>query len=76
MKIASNFQFDEGFNDLPLSELTPNVISLSRTNDGDPLLMESDWSSSDDLHFIDTPFDYDSCGICVFKRSVDEPVSR
>ena len=29
VKIASNFRFDEGFNDLPLDKLCPNAISLS-----------------------------------------------
>ena len=58
VKIASNFRFDEGFNNLPLSELNPNDISLSRSNDGNPLPMESDWCSSDDLHFINTPFEH------------------
>ena len=29
VKIASNFRFDDGFNDLPLDKLCPNAISLS-----------------------------------------------
>ena len=44
-------------NEGPLNELNSNVISLSRTNDGDPLPMESNWCSFDDLHFTDTPFE-------------------
>ena len=40
VKIASNFRFDEGFNDLPVDKLNPNVISLSYLNEGDPIPME------------------------------------
>ena len=56
VKIASNFRFDEEFTNLPLNELNPNAISLSWTNDGEPLLKEFYWCSSNDRYFINTPF--------------------
>ena len=68
VKSASNFRFNEGFNNLPLNELNPNVISLSRANDGEPLPIESDWCSSNDLHFINTPFEQTYTQTVVIKR--------
>ena len=56
VKITSNFWSEESFNDIPFNQLNPNVISLSRTNGGNLIPMETDWCSSDDLHFIDTQF--------------------
>ena len=67
MKIASIFRFDERFNNLTFNELNSNVISLSQTNDGDSLPVELDFCSSDDLHFINTPFKNTSTKIVEIK---------
>ena len=56
MKISANFRFDEGFNDLPLSEHPPNAIGLANTQDGTPFPEEDTYISAEDLQFYTSPF--------------------
>ena len=56
VKIATHARFDEGFNDLPFSDVPPNGQHLMRTDDGTPLPAETaPLSSSNFGHFV-TPF--------------------
>ena len=56
VKISANFRFDEGFNDLPLSEHPPNAIGLANTQDGTPFPAEDTYISAKDLQFYTSPF--------------------
>lgn len=56
IKIASNFRFDEGFNNLPQSEHPPNAIGLANSQNGIPIPIQDHYTSSDDLTFFTSPF--------------------
>ena len=56
VKIASNFHFDEGFNNIPKSEYPPNAIGLANTQEGIPIPMDKHYTLSDELTFFTSPF--------------------
>lgn len=56
VKIATHARFDEGMNDLPLSDLPPNVVHLQRTQDGTPFPAEAVDSSISDFDIGSSPF--------------------
>ena len=57
VKIAKHAKFDEGMNDLPLSELPPNVTHLQRSEIGNRIPPDDKELSSDDFEFTISPFD-------------------
>ena len=56
MKIANHCKFDEGFNDLPIDALPPNVQHLLRVNNSKPIDMETRELDSNDFCFYIYPF--------------------
>ena len=56
VKIATHCVFDEGFNDVPVESLPPNVKHLIRINDGTRVDMKSHEMSCKDLAFHVYPF--------------------
>ena len=51
IKIASHARFDEGMNDLPISEIPPNVQQLQRSNDGNPIAQDKEDIDKNMLQF-------------------------
>ena len=56
-KIASHARFDEGMNDLPTSELPPNVVHLQRSENNIAMPAETKETSIDDFFFYVSPFE-------------------
>ena len=79
VKSASNFRFDEMYNDLPVNKRPPNIIQLERCQgeSGLPPIEENDdasWISSSDLEIFTTPFP--DTFTKTIKISEDQPTSR
>ena len=56
VKIATHARFDEGMNDLPVTEIPPNVQHLSRTDDGVAFPAEQSEVAASDFSFYISPF--------------------
>ena len=57
VKIANHARYDEGYNDLPPSQIPPNVIHLQRIDqDGQAPPADTHDITTQDLHFYITPF--------------------
>ena len=56
VKIATHARFDEGMNDLPVTEIPPNVQHLARTDDGNAFPAEECDVNASDFHFYVSPF--------------------
>jgi hypothetical protein len=56
VKIANHARFDEGMNDLPISDIPPNVQHIQRTDDGHRLTAERQYTYSKHFTFHITPF--------------------
>jgi len=58
VKIAKHVCFDEGMNDLPPNLMPPNVVHLQRTQNGEPLPVDTEETSVDQFTFHLNPFSY------------------
>ena len=56
IKIATHARFDEGMNDLPVTDMPPNVAHLRRTDDGDAIPADVSELSASDFCFDIVPF--------------------
>ena len=56
VKVATHCLFDEGFNDLPIETLPPNVQHLIRVSGGTRPMKDSTEINSKDLDFFTYPF--------------------
>ena len=56
VKIANHARYDEGYNDLPSSQIPPNVIHLQRTDNGEAPEEDTFKISTTDLQFYINPF--------------------
>lgn len=65
VKIAKHARFDEGMNDLPITDVPPNVVHLQRTQIGEPI-------PADELELDGSPFDADPSP---FFRTIDKTVT-
>lgn len=58
VKIAKHARFDEGMNDLPTSDIPPNVVHLQRLQDGQPFEAEADDVTIPPFKFKANPFSH------------------
>ena len=56
VKIANHARYDEGYNDLPASQIPPNVIHLQRTDNGNAPEADTIKIAASDLEFYISPF--------------------
>ena len=56
VKIASHARFDEGMNDLPVTQIPPNVQQLQRSDDNERTPLDPQDIKADNLGFHITPF--------------------
>ena len=56
VKYASHARFDEGMNDLPISDIPPNVQHLQRIEEGNPIPAETVETSIEEFHLYSNPF--------------------
>ena len=70
IKIATHARFDEGMNDLPVTDVPPNVAHLCQADDGNDVPQDDDELTSQHFAFDVVPF------VCTFLGHLDKHESR